>query len=425
MHCKSIRFGQQAFGLSVERNIIMAKYRDFDDDYEYDDEQYIYEDAPRGKKSRITEESMHEENRKPRKKKKRKRWVMILVFVIEIILLLVLLAVWYVVGKLEMIERPAIDRDAIVINKELDDDTKEVLEGYTNILLLGSDARDNSAEGLNKIGENHTDAIIVASINNKTKEVRLVSIYRDTVLKIVDTANTQEVMYNKATDAMFFYGVEAAISMVNTNFDLDIEDYVMVNWNALIEIIDAVGGIDLEIDDNELYWINEYLRDTGENTGRTYENVPNSGYVHLDGIQATAYCRIRYGGGNDFRRTERQRTVINLVVEKAKEMDITKLNGAINSVFGNISTSLDVGEILNLAKSIASYSITESVGVPSEVAYVEYLQGNTKDKDFVVANDLTAAVAELHKVLFDVDNYEPTATVKEINSKISELSGAY
>ena len=230
---------------------------------------------------------------------------------------------------------------------------------------------------------------------------------------------------NKATDAMFYYGVESAISMINTNLDLDIKDYVMVNWNALIDIVDAVGGIDIEIDENELHWINEYLRDTGKNTGRSYTNVENTGMVHLDGIQATAYCRIRYGGGSDFRRTERQRTVINLVVEKAKNMDITKLNSAINSVFGNISTSLDVGTILNLAKSLASYTITESSGFPTEVTYVTTLKGNTSDRDFVLAKDLAANVTVLHKVLFDVDNYDPTPTVKDINKTISELSGAY
>ncbi len=407
----------------------MAKYRDFDDDYEYEDDKYIYEDEKTPGHRNVNDYSVEEKNNqksvRPHKKKKRKRWVMILIFAIEIILLLVLITVWYVVGKLEMIERPAIDRDAIVINRELDDDTIEVLDGYTNILLLGSDARDNTVEGLNKLGENHTDSIIIASINNKTKEVRLVSVYRDTVLKFMDTANTQEVKYNKATDAMFYYGVESAISMINTNLDLDIKDYVMVNWNALIDIVDAVGGIDIEIDENELHWINEYLRDTGKNTGRSYTNVENTGMVHLDGIQATAYCRIRYGGGSDFRRTERQRTVINLVVEKAKNMDIAKLNSAINSVFGNISTSLDVGTILNLAKSLASYTITESSGFPTEVTYVTTLKGNTSDRDFVLAKDLAANVTVLHKVLFDVDNYDPTPTVKDINKTISELSGAY
>ena len=118
----------------------MAKYRDFDDDYEYEDDKYIYEDEKTPGHRNVNDYSVEEKNNqksvRPHKKKKRKRWVMILIFAIEIILLLVLITVWYVVGKLEMIERPAIDRDAIVINRELDDDTIEVLDGYTNDVLL-------------------------------------------------------------------------------------------------------------------------------------------------------------------------------------------------------------------------------------------------------------------------------------------------
>ncbi len=406
----------------------MAKYRDFDDDYEYEDDEYIYEDEiPRRRKSRIIEEDSQQEEEKKavhKPKKKRKRWVLILVFAIEIILLLVLIVVWYILGKMELIQYTPINKDAVLINKELSDDTKEVLEGYTNILLLGTDSRDNTVEGLTKLGENHTDSIIIASINNKTKEVKLVSVYRDTVLKMVDTVNTQNVRYDKATEAMFFYGIEPTLSMINTNLDLNITDYIMVNWSALIDIVDAVGGIDIEIDDNEMYWINEYLRDTSANTGRDYQNVTSTGLVHLDGIQATAYCRIRYGGGSDYRRTERQRTVINLVVEKAKKMDITQLDKAISSVFGNIATSLDVGDILNLSKSLSSYTITESSGFPIELTTATTVSG-TDIKDVVVAVDLVSNVSQLHKVLFGVDNYEPTDTVKEISSKISELTGAY
>ena len=145
----------------------MAKYRDFDDDYEYEDESYIYEEKPVGRRnSRVVQEEEIQDEVKPEKpKKKRKRWVLILVFAIEIILLLVLIVVWYLLSKMEMIKYTPINKDAVIINKELTDDTIEVLEGYTNILLLGTDARDNTVEGLTKLGENHTDSIIIASIN--------------------------------------------------------------------------------------------------------------------------------------------------------------------------------------------------------------------------------------------------------------------
>lgn len=411
----------------------MAKYKDFDDDYDYDDEQDIYEAPRRGRRSRISEEAYTDEEeyvetrRAPKKRKGIKRWVLALIFVVEIILLLVLLLLWYVIGKINMIEYTPINKDAIVINPDLDKNyTEEVLEGYTNILLLGTDIRDNeSKDVLFQIGENHTDAILVASINNKTKEVRLVSIYRDTILQMSDVNNAGEPKFDKATEAIFWYGIESAISMVNINLDLDIQDYIMVNWEALIQIIDAVGGIDLEINDTELYWINAYLHDTSENTGRDFEYVEHSGYVHLDGIQATSYCRIRYGGGSDYRRTERQRTVISLVLQKAKSIDITQLNSAINSIFGNVATSLELKEILDLAKSVTSYTLTDTAGLPFSLTdQIQYPAGLPNISDPVFPTTLEDSVVQLHKFLFDTEDYSVSDTVKRISDEIAGIVAA-
>lgn len=411
----------------------MAKYKDFDDDYDYDDEQDIYEAPRRGRRSRISEEAYTDEEeyvetrRAPKKRKGIKRWVLALIFVVEIILLLVLLLLWYVIGKINMIEYTPINKDAIVINPDLDKNyTEEVLEGYTNILLLGTDIRDNeSKDVLFQIGENHTDAILVASINNKTKEVRLVSIYRDTILQMSDVNNAGEPKFDKATEAIFWYGIESAISMVNINLDLDIQDYIMVNWEALIQIIDAVGGIDLEINDTELYWINAYLHDTSENTGRDFEYVEHSGYVHLDGIQATSYCRIRYGGGSDYRRTERQRTVISLVLQKAKSIDITQLNSAINSIFGNVAASLELKEILDLAKSVTSYTLTDTAGLPFSLTdQIQYPAGLPNISDPVFPTTLEDSVVQLHKFLFDTEDYSVSDTVKRISDEIADIVAA-
>lgn len=411
----------------------MAKYKDFDDDYDYDDEEEIYEETYRDKKKRLREEAYTDEveygrrQKAPKKRKGIKRWVLALIFVVEIILLLVLLLVYYIIGKINMIEYTPINKDAIVINPDIDKDyTEEVLDGYTNILLLGTDIRDNASKDvLFKVGENHTDSIIVASINNKTKEVRLVSVYRDTILQMSDVNNAGEPKFDKATEAIFWYGIESAISMINVNLDLDIQDYIMVNWEALIQIIDAVGGIDLEINDTELYWINAYLHDTSENTGRDFEYVEHSGFVHLDGIQATSYCRIRYGGGSDYRRTERQRTVIGLVLEKAKSIDITQINSAINSIFGNVATSLELSEIFDLAKSVTSYSLTDTAGLPFSLTdQIQYPAGLPNITDPVFPTTLEDSVVELHKFLFGTENYSVSDTVKSISDEIAAIVAA-
>ncbi len=435
----------------MEGIVVMAKYKDFDDDYIYDDEEddIEYYDKPVPKKntqtsrnvqsrgntqttravksSRTTQNRSASQNRKPaprKKKKKMKRWVLVLIFVVEIIVMLVLIGVWYVVNKLSMIEIDPIDRGSIVINDDINDDSEEVLKGYTNILLLGSDARDNTSDGLLKKDVNHTDAIIIASINNETKEVKLVSIYRDTMLQIPECDGTNAYTYDKATEAMFRFGVESTISMVNKNCDLDIKDYVMVNWNALIDIIDAVGGIDIEINDVEKEWINKYLVDTSVNTGRTYTEVTGTGMVHLDGIQATAYCRIRYGGGDDYRRTERQRTVIGLVVEKAKHMNISELNSAINAIFGNVATSISMSDMIGMAKNLNDYTIADSTGFPFEHSTaVKYIADYPNIKDPVWAVNLSQNVTELHKYLFDEDNYVSSATVQSISQYLSDSTG--
>ncbi len=412
----------------------MAKYRDFDDDYEYDDERDIYEDVKpaRNRRNREAGEEYYPDDEergkagRPPRRRKMKRWVLVLIFAVEIILLLVLLLVWYVIGKINMIEYTPINKEAIAVNPDIDQQhAQEVKEGYTNILLLGTDVRDNGSDALFKVGENHTDSIIVASINNKTKEVRLVSVYRDTILQMSDVNNNGEPKFDKATEAIFWYGIESAISMINVNLDLDIEDYIMVNWEALIQIIDAVGGIDLEINDVELKWINAYLHDTGLNTGRTFEYVEHSGFVHLDGIQATSYCRIRYGGGSDYRRTERQRTVIALVLEKAKSMDITQLNSAINSIFGNVATSLELKEIIDLAKSVTSYTLTETAGLPFSLTdQIQYPAGLPNISDPVFPTTLEDSVVQLHKFLFGKDGYTVSGTVKSISDELADIVAA-
>lgn len=407
----------------------MAKYRDFDDDYRYDDEddyEYIERKRSRSDKNRnvVLERRAEREydNRvKPKKpRKKMKRWVKVLICILEVIVLIGLLGTYYIVDKLGKINIEIIDEEFIMDNKdEMDEDTVKTLQGYTNILLLGSDNRDNSVEALDKKLTNHTDAIIICSINNDTKEIKLVSVYRDTVLKVTDPENTSTSELRKITEANFFYGTQASLNAINVNLDLNITDYVMVNWSALIDIIDAVGGIDIEITEEEREWLNAYLVDTSVNTGKKYEEVENSGYVHLDGIQATAYCRIRYTAGSDYKRTERQRTVLSKIFEKAKGMNLAQLNSAIDSVVGNISTSLSVGEIIEMASHLTKYSLAGTVGFPFEVDDTGVVMVNGKESDVVAPVDLKSNVSQLHQFLFGTENYTPTATVQDISKQIS------
>ncbi len=361
---------------------------------------------------------------KKRRKKRMKTWQRGLLFGLEVVVLLFVIVVWYVVDKFGQLEIVEIDRDAIVINEEIYE-KNEVLKEYTNILLLGTDARDNSVEAMTELMVNHTDAMIIASINNNTKEIKLVSVYRDTLMLVPGGTTKYADTYRKATEAYFFSGVEATIGMMNMNLDLDITDYVMVNFEALIEIVDAIGGIDIEINENEMYWINEYMRDTGLNTGRTYDLVEHAGMVHLDGIQATAYCRIRYDENLDYGRAERQRKVLALIFDKAKTMDVVALNAAINSVLENVVTSIPAADILDMAADVFGYTLAGQSGFPFE-KYGDIKKIPEIDvSDPVMAITLESNVSQLHKYLFGVDNYEPTSRIIEISDYLDSMYNKY
>lgn len=412
----------------------MAKYKDFDDEIIFDSGSNNPVKSVRSKK------------------KKKKTWILVVVLVVEFILIVGLLGVLYVVDKLSNIKRTPLNEDLIVINPDIDDDTTEKLKGYTNILLLGTDSRDNSTDGLDKVGENHTDAMLVASINNDSGEVRIISVYRDCLLEMNDIKTDKDfknTVIDKATEAAFKYGIESTITMINRNLDMDIKDYVMVNWAALIDIVDSVGGVDIEITQMEQRWTNRYLVDTSKATGVSYEELDvyddddtklsdeelrmdsdkmnTRRMAHMDGIQATAFARVRYGDGKaDYGRTERQRKVIEQIVAKAKKFDIGRLNSILTAVTKNLSTSFDINEILNIATSITKYKLTM---VDGGFPFTRNDQIRSKDgwkfADPVIPVTLESNVVKFHEKLFDSTDYTPSTTVKNISEKIIRLTGVY
>ena len=357
----------------------MAKYKDFDDEIIFDSGSSNPVKSVRNKK------------------KKKKTWILVVVLVVEFILIVGLLGVLYVVDKLSNIKRTPLNEDLIVINPDIDNDTTEKLKGYTNILLLGTDSRDNSTDGLDKVGENHTDAMLVASINNDSGEVRIISVYRDCLLEMNDVKTDKDfknTVINKATEAAFEYGIESTITMINRNLDMDIKDYVMVNWAALIDIVDSIGGVDIEITQMEQRWTNRYLVDTSKATGVSYEELDvyddddtklsdeelrmdsdkmnTRRMAHMDGIQATAFARVRYGDGKaDYGRTERQRKVLSAVMKKLPLAMATNSGELIDGLFPNLTTNLTQTEMYSLstqASKLLTYDVVQST-VPAEGTY--------------------------------------------------------
>ena len=346
----------------------------------------------------------------PKMQKKNKRGKRkVILFIIEVLVLLVLAVGLFVLSKVQRLNSDPIEEGNIIINNNISSVESEVLTGYTNIALFGVDARD----GKLKAGA-HSDVIMIASINNATEDVKLVSVYRDTYL---DNTNEE---YRKATECYFYGGPERAINMLNKNLDLNIEDYVTVDFNAIATTVDALGGVDIDIQEDEVEHLNNYLVETSQVLGiDSYENISGPGMQHLDGLHALSYCRIRYTTGDDFKRTERQRAVLQQLFEKAKTMDILTLNNLADELLDMCVTSMTLNEILALIQDIASYNIVNTTGFPFNS------QGQTLPDagDCVVPKTLSENVLQLHRYLFGTDGYEPSPTVESISDEIIYRTG--
>lgn len=363
--------------------------------------------ADRRKKTENNKAVSAKQKRRLTKKQQQKR--KLIFFGIEIVCLLFLLGVlyvWSVVGKIEF--NPFAWGDA-GINEDLADDTILKMNGYTNIALFGLDNRESGS-----YDTGHSDTIIIASVNNQTREVRLVSVYRDTYLR-VDSDET----YSKANSAYYKGGPEQAVKMLNSNLDLSITEYLCVDWSALVQAIDALGGVDIEITAQEAELINAYIHEIDAMMGTSSPAVYGEGVKTLTGAQATSYARIRKTSGDDFKRSSRQRIVIEAMLNKAKAASIGTLLDICNVVFDDISTTLELSEILGLAMHVKEYQIVSTTGFPFEMTTRQI----SKIGDSVIPIVLENNVKQLHLYLFGTENYETSNTVRHISNTIMEKSG--
>lgn len=354
--------------------------------------------------------SSNNRNRKRKKMTRRQRRKRkLILFIVEVLVILILLAALFVIIKLNKLNNTG-DLDEDKLNINIDAKTQELLDGYTNIALFGIDNRSTG-----KYESGNSDCIMIASINNDTKEVRLISVYRDSFLAVDDDDDLR-----KLNAAYAKGGPTGAVAALNKNLDLDIKEYVAVDFNAVMEVVDALGGIELDISSKEAETMKIYINEMNEVMGTNGTAVSGPGLQTVNGIQALAYCRDRYSGGDDYGRTERQRTVISKIVEKAKAASLPTLNKVIDKLFPDISTSLSISEILGLAAGIKDYELADTQGWPFQLT-TERMGG--KLGDVVVPTDLETNVNLLHQYLFDVEDYETTQTVKNISKSVINESG--
>lgn len=342
----------------------------------------------------------HSEEKPKTKSKALKIFLRILLAILIIIVILAGVAAGLVANKLGKINIEEIDKTAIGISEE----TKEELSGYRNIALLGIDSRADDY-GLG----NRSDCIIIASMDQKTKNIKLLSVYRDTYMQVEEHGKQ---VLDKVTHAYSYGGAQNTLKSLNTNLDLNISEYVTVNFDAVIAAVDAMDGVTIDIDSSELKYINDYIDATSKTSGIKSSNITKTGKQKLDGVQAVAYSRIRYTAGGDYKRTERMRTVIEAMLSKAKTLSVGQLNKLVDTILPRVSTNISATEILGLIPSIASFNITDSLGWPYET------KGITLDRWYGVPVTLESNVEQLHKEVFGQADYTVNDTIKSISNQI-------
>lgn len=339
-----------------------------------------------------------------------------ILFGIEIFLLLILIGGVFIYAKLGKMNFTDLDFSKIGVNTGVSDNN--VMKGYTTIGLIGLDGRDGEL----KTGA-RSDTTIIASINNDTKKVKLVSVYRDTYLRIGEDSEGNG-QYNKANAAYAKGGPEQFLSMLNTNLDLNVTDFVSVDFQAVAEAVELLGGIDVELKEEEVVHLNNYCVETSKVTGMDYTPLEEkAGVHHLNGVQTVSYARIRYTSGNDFRRAARQREVIYKIVEKAKNSDIATLSKILDKVFPKVYTSFTKAEILQMGMSMMSYDIEDQTGFPFDHLYGERVKDAMGGLDVVLPVTLESNVIKLHEFLYPEDSYTPSDEVKAYSQRIVDKSG--
>ena len=279
-------------------------------------------------------------------------------------------------------------------------------KGFYTVAVFGVDSRDGN------IDRALSDVNMIAVLNRETGEIRLCSLFRDTFVQI-----NEDGKHHKLNEAYFKGGSKQALWTLKHNFEIVPDDYITFNWKAVIDAINIMGGVDIEITEPEFAYINAFITETVEATGIGSVQLKKPGMNHLDGVQAVAYARLRLMD-TDFNRTERQRKVVSLMMDKLKKADMKKRIEVVTSVLPETRTSIFIDDVLPLAKDVGRLYIGKTGGFPFERD-----TGWIEKKDCVIPITLESNVKELHEFLFDDTDYKPGSTVQEVSNYIIKHTG--
>lgn len=350
----------------------------------------------------MKKENNNQKDKKTKKKGLKLFWkiVLVLIILLAIIIGSIFFAIYSKLSKMQQID---LNEEDLGVSSQ----AEETLSEYRNIAIFGVDSRSDDLEQGNR-----SDCIIIASINNSTKEVRLISVYRDTYVQIEGHG------LDKITHAYSYGSAPLAIKTLNTNLDLNIKEFITVNFDSVAEAVDKLGGVTINIESQEeLKYLNSYIGETSRVTGKTSEKVQDIGQQYLNGVQAVAYSRIRYTEGGDYKRTERMRTVIEAMANKLKTKSIGEMNSFVDCILPKVYTNIKSSDVFALMPSVTNFKIGRSMGWPYET------KGITLDRWYGIPITLESNVVKLHKEMFDDANYVATDEIKSISNSIVNKTG--
>lgn len=344
------------------------------------------------------------------RKKKRKRRIIAMI-VAECLALVCIFSYAYVSRLWNLMPKPNVSKENVE-NPNIPLESINKMQGYWMVAIFGVD----SGTGTSSARGNSSDVNMIACVNQDTGEIKLVSLYRDTYLKVNDKGT-----YRKFNYAYSEGGPEQALKMLNENLDLNITEYIIFNWKAVADGINILGGVDMEITKSEFKYINAFITETVQETGVGSYHLKSAGMNHLDGIQAVAYGRLRLMD-SDYQRVERQKKVIEAAFAKAKQSSYSVLNNILVVCLQEVMTNLDFVDLTNAALNVTKYHIGDTAGFPFERS--EANMGKARGS-CIIPQSLASNVTQLHQFLFGDEDYEPTPAVKSISDKISSDSGTY
>lgn len=327
--------------------------------------------------------------------------------------IIVLLAVAFVAfclfffGLTSHLDKVPTKKDDFAISDQAASD----LKGYRNIAILGLDARaDESYDG------SRTDAIIILRIKKSNGNIKMISVMRDSYVRMMDSENKS--ILDKLTHAHHYGGGVDTCAALNRNLDLNIKEFMIFNWSAVADMVDTLGGIEVDVKANEIHDLNKWGPETAQNVGSKWHPITKTGKQIIDGAQATTYCRIRKSSGGDTSRGNRYKKVMSATMKKAMKSP-GKMTTLARDVFPKIRTNMNKFQLLSAVLRAPGYDIDDSLSWPNNF-YGGLLSNGVW---YAVPKTLSSNVSWLHKKAFKQEGYTPSSVCEEISKEIIFYTG--